>query len=53
MPYGKKGSLPAVGGTEVSKIMAKDKINVFYNCRGSSTNQPFLCKTKPISEKVK
>jgi len=24
-----------------------------YICRGFSTNQPFLCKTNPISEKVK
>jgi len=39
--------------TEYSKIMAKDKPNVFYNCREYSTNQAFLCKTKPISKKVK
>ena len=24
-----------------------------YNCRGLSTNQPFLCKTKPISKTPK
>jgi len=41
------------GGKEDSKIMAKDTPNVFDNCRESSTNRPFLCKTKPISEKVK
>ncbi len=34
--------------TEDSKIMAKDKPKVFYNCRELSTNQPFLCKTNPI-----
>jgi hypothetical protein len=34
--------------TEDSKIMAKDKPNLFYNCLELSTNRPFLCKTKPI-----
>ena len=48
---GRHGAQP--GNTEDSKIMAKGKPNVFYNCREPSTNQPFLCKTKPIFEKVK
>jgi len=33
--------------TEDSKIMAKDKPNVFYNCRESSTNQAYFLQNKP------
>ena len=32
--------------TEDSKIMAKDKPSVFYNCRESSTNQAYFMQNK-------
>jgi len=32
--------------TEGNKIMAKDKPNVFYNCRESSTNRPYFLQNK-------
>ncbi len=32
--------------TEDSKIMAKDKPNVFYNCREPSTNQAYFMQNK-------
>jgi len=38
--------------TEDSKIMAKDKPNMFYNCRESSTNQAYFLQNKPNSLKA-
>jgi len=37
-----------------SAVFAVSAVNeMFDNCRESSINSPFLCKTKPISEKAK
>ena len=46
MPYGKNQSLPAGGGTEDTKMMAKHKPNVLYNCRESSTNRAYFMQNK-------
>ena len=37
--------------TEDSKIMVKDTPNVFYNCRESSTNQPYFMQNKANFQK--
>jgi len=53
--------LSAAEGTGDSKIRAQStpklrlsmRPNLFYNCRESSTNWPYFCKTNPISQKPK